>query len=176
MSDTTGQNPDHPRFDVEIRSPKLTRTRDYWLEIKGEKPLPLRSDFILSDLGDVIAHLTVIDVEHDPMRLKFRMLGTFLTDIAGRNSTGKYLDSDLYPDNLEEMTWSFIQCAKSGEPLATEGPLDFADRDWTGQEIVLLPLTDDGHSVSMIVACSELVERREELTHEAGEVIINWRK
>lgn len=57
MSDTTGQKFDHPRFDTEMRSPRLIRTRDYWLEIKGERQLPLRSDFILSDLGDVIAHL-----------------------------------------------------------------------------------------------------------------------
>lgn len=176
MSNARGNYPEHPWFDVEMRSLFLVRTRDYWRQIKGDRLLPARADFIISDLEDVVPHLALVDVKHDPIRLSFRMLGTFVTDIAGRNSAGKCLDRELFPDNLEQMTWAYSYSAEHRVPIATEGPVDFADRDWTGSEVLFLPLSDDGETVSMVASCYDLMDRRKDLVHEAGDVIINWEK
>lgn len=179
--DRTKQMPEdsvsgHPRFDLDMRSPKLRRVRDYWLEIKGDAAIPRQADFVLTDLADVIPHLIIIDVIHDPVRLKFRLLGTFVTDVVGRNSTGQWLDETLFPDNLEEIIWAYRHCAQTGLPLATEGPVDIAEKAWTGSEVLMLPLTDNGSSVTQLASCYDLMDRREQHPEMSGEIIINWEK
>lgn len=166
----------HPHLDLEMRSAHLKRVRDYWLGIKGDRATPQQADFALTDLADVIPHMIIIDVVHQPVRLKFRLLGTFVTDLVGRNSTGRWIDEDLYPDNLEEIIWAYRHCAQTGRPLATEGPVDIAERDWTGSEVLMLPLSDNGGTVVQIASCYDLVNRRTEHPDMSLEVIINWEK
>lgn len=174
MSNVENRDANHPWFDSEMQSSVLCSARDYWLQIRANRKCPTNSDFILTDVPAIVAHFAVVDVLHDPMRFRFRMLGTFVTDIAGRNSTGKFLDINLFPDNLEEMTWGYRYCATHMELTATEGPVDFASRDWTGAEALYLPLSGDGVRADIVVCCYDLVNRREELIHEAGDVMLNW--
>lgn len=159
-----------------MRSPQLKRVRDYWLETKGDTAIPRQADFVLTDLAEAVPHLIIIDVVHDPIRLKFRFLGTFVTDLVGRDSTGRWMDETLFPQNLEEIIWAYRHCAQTGLPLATEGPVDIAEKAWTGSEILFLPLTNDGSKVTQVASCYDLIERRQQHPDMSLEVIINWQK
>ena len=122
------------------------------MSIKPEDDLPSWKAFDPTEIRTLLPHLIVVNCSHDPLSFQFRLIGTYVTQIAGRDVTGRWLDRDLYGDRLEAMTWHYKRCAETREPLATLGTVHFVVREWFVAEHVFLPFAEAGKPVNRILA------------------------
>jgi len=118
--------------------PELDAVQALWTKLRGDRRLPLRSDFDLRTMSHWASHLSVATVMPKG-RFQFRLFGTELARVYGQDLTGRFLD-DLTPRDL----WSVIvlhyqEVVSTLQPLFA--PISVANGRWyTEVSRLLLPL------------------------------------
>ncbi|WP_374654380.1 PAS domain-containing protein [Dongia sp.] len=90
-----------------IASPMVRELHAYWLGKCRNRPLPRWSDIDPSEISRLLPNLIVAGIEHDPLRVRYRLAGTQIVEFRGE-ITGHYLG---------EIPWS----AAAGQAVAKEG-------------------------------------------------------
>jgi PAS domain S-box-containing protein len=122
--------------------PELDALKTLWLEVCGKRALPNRQDFDLAIMKRWAPHLSVA-VAMPGGRFQFRLFGTRLTDVYGRDLTGSFLD-ELTPHDL----WSVViqhyrEVVKTRQPIFA--PISVSNGKWyTEVSRLLLPLSGNG--------------------------------
>ena len=126
---------------------------DYWLSIHPKDRLPSRQDMDPISIPKLLPYIVMTDVESDPFRLKFRLLGTVISNAFAKNLTGLYFEEafENYQDSEGYQQRKLV--AETKEPLHFfgKGKLRY-NLDFTSIEWVLLPLSDDGENVDIILS------------------------
>lgn len=66
---------------------------DYWTSLKGEGDVPLFLDFNIAEVPtEAVPYLSLIQVEENPRRFKYRLAGTSIAAAYSEDISGKYLD------------------------------------------------------------------------------------
>ena len=133
-------------------SPATRAVRDHWLALAAGRPMPAWHEFDPVAVPRLLRHLVVVQVTHAPLAFRYRLIGTYVTAIAGRDATGRALDETLYGDRLEAILWSFRRVATTGQPVASIGHVNFSKRDWIATEHVFLPFGPPGGPVDIILS------------------------
>jgi hypothetical protein len=141
-----------------ITSVNLQQALDYWMAARGSREFPERADIDPVDIPRLLSHIVLTDVFHDPLRFRYRLIGTAVTAMAGRDATGKWLDEELYGENLDRMLWAYRKCVGDQAPVAVREQIQFADRDWIVIEAVLLPLGSPGGPVDVILSAVDTID------------------
>ncbi len=148
-------------FDLDpglgLRSPLLIDLLRYWREKCGGRAMPRRADIDPLDLGlrPHLGFLVLTDVV-ESARFRFRLIGSTLTAIVGRDSTGKYLDEVYSPADYAYMIVAYRWVVAHRAPLRITGDLRHANRSWIDMESLDMPLSSDGSTVDMIMTRSVL--------------------
>jgi hypothetical protein len=136
--------------------PMVRRFYEYWLSVAPPGRLPGRQHIRPEDLVPLLPRLWMLDVYRNPLRFRYRLVGTHLFLSVGRELTGGWLD-EVQPETLTNPMlrdrYRFV--AETGRPTWRHGPT-FWERDPTHRiiENCLLPLAADGESVDKIFALS----------------------
>lgn len=129
--------------------PKVRQLADYWLAIHPGDALPGRQHFDPADIPGLLPNLWLVDIQHDPMRFRLRLLGTRVVDYAGEDNTGRWVD-EKWPGF--DAT-AFSEIVTSGKPSWYRGPSKLRpEKDYYELERVRFPLAQDGMRVDMILA------------------------
>ncbi|MBE7636609.1 PAS domain-containing protein [Sneathiella sp. P13V-1] len=132
---------------------QLRELLEYWLEKHPKNRLPKRADFDPIDIPKTLPYIVMMNVERNPFRLKFRLVGTVITNAFNRELTGLYFD-ESFDNYLEAEGYTQRkEVAEDGEPkyFFGKGKLKY-DLDFTSIEWVLLPYAEDGENVDLIIA------------------------
>lgn len=129
--------------------PILQQLQAYWEDKRAGRPYPGREDIDPLELRFVIGHLILVDIEPEPLRFRYRLFGTAISQRQGFDMTGKYLDQHPWPDLAEMARQTYCEVMATSQPtlirrrgLLSEGYVD--------HQSLILPL---GHSkVDMIMA------------------------
>jgi len=133
----------------------------YWQSKCAGRPLPRRVDIDPAEISGLIPNLLIADIELDPFRVKYRLVGTRVVQMTGFEFTGKYLDEIALPDD----EGPFLECYQTAcawrAPVATRIKWHLGDNSTGEYDICILPLSDDGETVNMTVSveCYENIER-----------------
>ncbi|MET1029208.1 MAG: PAS domain-containing protein [Dongiaceae bacterium] len=138
----------------------LLRTRgiyEYWDMKRGAGRMPARRDIDPVEMRPWLAAIQLIDVFHNPRRLIYRLVGQVDVDFRGYNPTGKSVEQCAIGNTLQESLRNY-------DIVITERTFvyDFADYlspsgFLRGQECILLPLSDDGETVNMVMTYAEVI-------------------
>ena len=110
-----------------LSHPELDALLDLWLEIRSTRALPNRKDFTLDIMARWAPHLSVALVTAEN-RIQFRLFGTALTRVYGRDLTGCFID-DLTPLDLwSVVTEHYGEVIKRGQPLFA--PISVSNGRW----------------------------------------------
>jgi len=121
--------------------PELDAVQELWTRKRGDRLLPLRTDFDLATMSRWASHLSIATVMPKG-RFQFRLFGTELARVYGQDLTGRFLD-ELTPKDL----WSVIvlhyqEVVSTLRPLFA--PISVANGRWyTEVSRLLLPLASD---------------------------------
>lgn len=136
-----------------IRSDVLKAGLEAWHNARGSRELPARRDFDPTNMpGFLLRHVLLIDVERTPrFRLRWRLIGTHVTNMMGRDSTGRYWD-ELYPPEIANIlaTGPFA-AMETRAPVRTLGVAPSDDRSFLRSENLDMPLSSDGENIDMIM-------------------------
>jgi hypothetical protein len=137
--------------------PRLHQLRDYWQQARGDRPIPQRRDIDPLKVPRLLPYLTLAEVFRDPLRFRYRLIGTQITEMAGRDATGRWLDETLYGTNLERILWGYRTCVETREPVAIREAVQFVAKDWITIEVLMLPIGDPDGTVRMVLNGLDIV-------------------
>lgn len=136
---------------LSIKSPLLQRLHQDWESRRQGRRMPARADFDPVDLKYVLGYLSLIDVQRDPLRFRFRIHASSVAGRVGFDLTGKDVDAiaDVYYRKLVRA--HYISVVEQRRPV-----VEFRDRVMTDNvclhcEILALPLGDDGETVDRVM-------------------------
>lgn len=137
----------------EISQWQLKGLLDYWLEVHPKNGFPSRTDIDPIRMPRILPFITMTNVERDPFRLRFRLVGTAVNAAFGEEFTGKYFD-DVFPNFSSSVGYlQRKQVVDEGIPIHYRGQgtlrynLEFKSVEW-----ILLPLASDGKNVDIIIS------------------------
>ena len=136
-----------------IRSKSLRGLLAYWQakqQVLGR--MPARPDLQPDEMVPFLPFVSLIDVQQQPLRFRFRLVGTGIVGAFGQETTRRLVDEDLFGSNADEVERFF------SIPLDTHGAA-YASGEYAvapsgrslGFESLLLPLSTDGQSIDMLL-------------------------
>ena len=135
----------------EVESPILRRFFQYYLEKRGDRAFPARSDIDPVDFPYALGDITLVGVHYNPLNFSFRLDGSRHVERFGFDLTGRSLDDFPYPEMRQAIFESYKDVIDHREPRRYFRELESAGR-WFRYETLLLPLATDGETIDMIVS------------------------
>jgi len=142
-------------FRAQLALPGQRELFDYWLEVSGEKTIPSRADFDPLRVPHLLPHLGLIDLRDGFDRGQFRLAGTRLRDVYGKEITGLRM-SEVFSGTCAD-PWSRIHTRIATEAVSAQG-VTHGPTEGRGHIVLFwlrLPFSDDGTRVDRIL-CYDL--------------------
>lgn len=137
-----------------MTSDQLQRLLDYWEELRGEHPAPLRSDIRPELLGGLNRIIFLCEVLGEREGMDFRFL-VFGSEIAERFQhylkPGDCLSEKSAPLPVEEMRARYRAVVESIAPAQGHGQRDIDNVPYSYEAVTLPLLGQDGQTVSHIL-------------------------
>lgn len=127
---------------------------EYWSSKSLNGLLPSRSDIDPLDFPNVLPWILLLDVVRGGTkpRAQFRLFGTGLVERAGRDLTGLWLESAFPDDQRREYFFDAIdRVIEERRPIGYFGHSMMEFRHHIRICGLLLPLSENGHDVDMII-------------------------
>ena len=132
-------------------SPMIAAVRDYWNDLKGQRNFPTRAEIDPVALKQHLPYLSVTEIQPEPFRVRYRLVGTEVTRYYRGEVRGRWLDElgDIWPaQDVIDTTRNFKRMHSTRAPLFA---LSLAH--WDGHqnnvfELARFPLSEDGVSVT----------------------------
>lgn len=135
-----------------IRHPDLLRLYDYWAARRLGGRLPSRQDIDPADIKFAVGNVSLIDVLYDPLRFRFRLVGSLMSQRMGWDLTGKMVDEVPDAEYREGLLAAYRGIVASRQPstMLYERLIDGKMRRF---EVLRLPLASDGETIDMLLLC-----------------------
>jgi len=144
-------------FSTQGWHPRLVALLECWRALpRGGKRLAPRAAFDAFQIPRMLGSLWLLDIERDPLRLRYRLFGTHIVLAIGADLTGTYLN-DMPMSEAGRRTL-FARLAVSTEGgLATHAraaPILKHSENWHEIETLMLPFADDGRTPDILLCGS----------------------
>ncbi len=133
-----------------IEDERLTRLLDYWESRRAGRIMPARTDIDPVDIAWLLGHVLLIDVQRDPQRFRFRLVGTKTPRRHNVDFTGMWVDEIPFPEAARTLVASYRDLVALARParVVRNEVLDGHRIRW---ETIVLPLAADGETVDMLL-------------------------
>jgi len=142
--------------------PRIRLAYDFWRAAGPPGLLPGRQHIDpLTIPRELLPNLWILDVQREPFRLKYRLVGTRIVEATGREVTGRWLDEE-HPHLVADTAFQerYRKVMETGQPSLRRGvPKIWRHRDFQEIENIALPLARDGIQVDMIMVCTVLFKQ-----------------
>jgi hypothetical protein len=136
--------------NLELDDDRLRRLLAYWLEKRGDRPFPAKAEIDPIEFPYILGYVTLVDVERDPRRYRFRLDGSILVSLSGTDYTGRYLDELPGAEYVAFIVATYDRVVDSGEPFRYRKN-ELLDQQLFSEETLILPLGDTPPQVDMLV-------------------------
>jgi hypothetical protein len=129
----------------------LQRLLQYWNVQRSARPFPRRQDVDPLDFWFMLDRVTLIEVHEGPQRYRLRLVGSFWQRLVGFEATGMWLEDWPHPNQrkLTEAAYERLLAGRTPRFTRRDTVLDYQTLNY---EIMLLPLSEDGSRITMIMA------------------------
>jgi hypothetical protein len=136
------------------KSADLRRLLDYWRERCGTREFPRRADVDPLDLRFMLDRIALTEVhpavgDDGSRRYRLRVVGSFWYRVIGFEMTGRWTYE--LSANLRQLTEDFYAALIEGRRPRFARRDVILDEQLLNYEIMLLPLSEDGSTISMIM-------------------------
>ena len=134
-----------------IKSAKLRDLYGYWNKLRGDRFAPSRSIVGPSAIPKLLPYICLVEALRSPQRFRFRLAGTEIVDYYGEEMTGKLLqDLDLNDHSLE-IGRDYHRVVQTNAPTLQTYQFTKNSGQWLNYERILLPLSENGTSVTVLL-------------------------
>jgi hypothetical protein len=137
------------------RSPMVRMLHAWWLAHRGAYGIPDRRDLDPAALRALLPNLFITDIEPQPFRVRYRLVGTKAVRTIGFDITGRYLDELL--SATPEVPWIdyYKTVYDSRAPLLGAVEVSAQSGGTFAYEFGLFPLAQGGPAVAQIAAVED---------------------
>ncbi len=137
---------------ITLRSPVLRQLHAYWNGKRGDSAAPRRDEIDPTDIPRLLPHVFLIEAMGEPTRFRYRLIGTEVVKLTGRDLTGRFVDESLGPDKLAAAVEPYLTVIRQRRPVAKSGRALWIDkREWLEVEVLLLPLAGRDDAITTIL-------------------------
>lgn len=158
------QNPDEARSEI-------VRFMLQWWRGKCGADIPDRGDLDPAELKSLLPNILISDVEHDPFRIRYRLVGTRAREATGFNIVGRYLDELLPTDPDEPWMDDYALAYRTRGPVLGSSSIKTTNGGTFTYEYGLFPLRKGGTTIEQFVA----IEDYEDLNSTLLD-LVEWRE
>lgn len=126
----------------------------YWRDKAGARLMPRRSDIDPADITPYLSAIILVDVVPDSRRFVYRLVGTREVAARGTDPTGRSVADAFYADSAEASLDAYEYVVRNRRPFCFRDPYPASDGKIEHEDIIYLPLSEDGESVNMILVYS----------------------
>lgn len=152
-------NRPQPLSNVEILAQPADRSIEallaYWTAKRGARAVPRREDIDPIELKDHLPSLFMLDVLDAGRDFRYRLVGTTIAEMSGRDVTGAKLSTlyEAYPDALAKIATLFAPVIAERRPVFARGTVFWRpERDFRRFEAGYFPVSSDGETVDIILS------------------------
>jgi hypothetical protein len=151
---------DHAELDTSGWDPRVRAIYDYWRSIRGpDRRAPARADFDPLAVPQLLEWLWLLDVQHDPLRFRFRLLGTRHVEAMKGDFTGQWID-EAFPHVVESDSYAaYVQVVQELKPNYRKGKAHYHVPDYRTIERILLPIGDEDGGANMVLGLTVYHDR-----------------
>jgi hypothetical protein len=133
-----------------VSSDRLNRLFQLWKKLRGGRELPYRDAFSPEQLGFILGQVTIIDVLHNPLNFRYRLIGTRIEEAGRRGDQGKTLDQ-VEPRSYRDLVGlAYREVVGSARPSCHQ--ISYVHRqDLVSFERIILPFTQTGSTVDLLL-------------------------
>ena len=137
---------------TEPKQAAISSFADLWLSKCAGDMLPARSDFPTEDLRPWMGNLILMDVLNGGCDFRYRLIGTDIVTVVGRDLTGKLVSECDYDGGYEHVLSSFKLPIDRRCPVFRRGKVIWRSRkSFLNYESVHCPLRTTGDAVEMTI-------------------------
>jgi hypothetical protein len=139
---------------AQITSPRIRRLYAYWSGLRRGEGLPRRADVVPDQIKDLLPNIMIVDVEREPLRFRYRLVGTKVVEYNDVEFTGRYLGEIGWPEEAD-LIKSYVGVVESRRPVFGSLSWGLVGGGAGRSEFARLPLSDVGETVSQILAMED---------------------
>jgi len=138
-------------------SPRLKRMHETWRRAAAGRFAPDRGEMVLSKFASEMPSLFVMDVVEEGRDVRFRFAGDRIVQFMGGRHNRRMLSELRGPQFFEVMHRLVAQLVETKSPLA-RGPVKSTrtGKEFVEIEVLMLPVSDDGASVTAIFGAVDI--------------------
>lgn len=160
MSNAPPENSFSINTQLDFKRPELNTFLEYWLNKRGERDFPSRSEINPAEFPRLLPWINMYDVLDGGRDFRFRICGTALTEVIGFEVGGK-LVSEVAPQVAERINLTLQAVLETRAPIrATTNRSAIPGQDFQGSEACALPLSSNGTDIDIIIVASLLDTRK----------------
>lgn len=133
----------------------LSELLQHWKTLCGDRAMPRRSDFDPINVPGLLSGICLVEVINGGEDYFYRVAGTGLEEMSGQALQNKRFSELEHAEACEAMRATCAACVQSARPVVITNMLQEPGRDHTAITAIILPLSDDGETVNMILTLTE---------------------
>ena len=130
--------------------PQIQAFYGYWDRKRAGRSMPSRADIQPVEIAALMPQVFIVDVAEDG-QLVYRLFGTALVALFGREMTGRPVAEGLPADAADEARGRYRTVIRDRKPLFHVACLREPRNDFTEVERLILPLSPNDVRVDMVV-------------------------
>ncbi len=138
--------------------PLLHLLFDHWTSLQASGRLPPPSAFDILEVPKLFGHLHLVDVIGTPPRFRFRLFGTTIAEIGGRDLTGRWVDEIVPAAWSQDVHAAFLEPIRLRRPCYSVWELDHAYKHAVLHRLAC-PMSSDGRGVDRLIVGIEAIPR-----------------
>lgn len=124
----------------------------YWRNCAVDADVPRQKDLSIRDMPDCLEHIALLDIETEPFRAKYMIVGEALKELLGADPTDQYLDT-VYPKSIsDEIYRAFKRSMDERRALYFRREFQILMKSF-GYNRLILPMRLNGDSIRRILIC-----------------------
>jgi PAS domain len=136
-----------------LSEPDLHRFYAYLEEKRGAREFAARRDIDPLDFPYVLGNIVLFDVLYQPLRFRYRLVGSMIVARVGYDMTGKFLHEHPHPSYRDYMLECYAEVIRSRRPSGGDYDL-FMDREIRRYRCIRVPLSNDGEIIDKIISAA----------------------
>jgi hypothetical protein len=133
----------------------VKRLHAWWIAARSSADVPDRADLRPDEMKPLLPFLFIADAEHDPFRIRYRLVGTRATEVTGFDVTGRYLDELLSAEPDQPWMDHYRRAYVTRKPLLGATTVPTSDGKLFTYEFGIFPLRRGGDTIDQFVAVED---------------------
>jgi hypothetical protein len=127
----------------------------WWEAARGDADVPDRSDLRPDEMKRLLAFMFIADAEHEPFRVRYRLVGTRAVEVTGFDITGHYLDELLSAEPDQPWIDHYRRAYVDRKPLLGATTVPTTAGSMLTYEFGIFPLRKGGQAIDQFVAVED---------------------